>query len=56
MGSWDREDSRGVKTGGVWDERGRQSDHWQTLQPHIHADKPRGLDSEWWRAVQAEHG
>ena len=38
MGSWGGEDSRGrgrTKTGGVWDERGRQSDHWQTLRPHI---------------------
>ena len=51
------EDSRGhggTETGGVWDERGRQSDHWQTLRPHIHADKLRGLDSEWPRMGQAE--
>ena len=30
MGSWGREDLRGcggTETGGVWDERGRQSDH-----------------------------
>ena len=33
---------------------GRQSDHWQTLRPHIHADKLRGLDSEWPRMGQAE--
>ena len=26
----------GTKTGGVWDERHRQSEHWQTLRPHIH--------------------
>ena len=25
----------GTETGGVWDEGGRQSDHWQTLRPHI---------------------
>ena len=34
------EDSRcrgGTETDGVWDERGRQSDHWQTLRPLIHA-------------------
>ena len=45
-----REDSRchgGTETGGVWAERCRQSKHWQTLWPHIHADKPRGPDSEW---------
>ena len=57
MGSWGREDLRcrgGTETGGVWDERGRQSDHWQTLRPHIRADKPRELDSEWWRTGQAE--
>ena len=24
-----------TETGGVWDEQGRQSDHWQTLRPHI---------------------
>ena len=33
------EDSRGcggTEIGGVWDERGRQSDHGETLQPHIH--------------------
>ena len=38
MGSRDGEDSRGcdrTETGGVWDELGRQSYHWQTLQPHI---------------------
>ena len=40
MGSRGREDSCGrgrTETGGVWDEWGRQSDHWQTLRPHIHA-------------------
>ena len=40
MGSLGREDSRsrgGTETGGVWDERGKQSDHWQTLWPHIRA-------------------
>ena len=34
------EDSRGhggTETGGVWDERGRQSDHQQTLRPYIRA-------------------
>ena len=36
----------GTETGRVWDERGRQSDHWQTLRPHILTDKPRGPDSE----------
>ena len=38
MGSWGGEDSccRGrTETGGVWDERGRQSEHWQTPRPHI---------------------
>ena len=57
MGSRGGEDSSGgggTETGGVWDERGRQSDHWQTLWPHIRTDKPRGPDSEWWRAGQAE--
>ena len=57
MGSWGGEDLHGrggTKTGGVWDERGRQSDHWQTLRPHIHADKLRGPDSEWQRTGQAE--
>ena len=52
MGSRGREDSRcpgGTETGGVWDKRGRQSDHLQTLWPHIRADKPRGPDSEWQR-------
>ena len=40
MGSRGGKDSScrgGTETGGVWDERGRQSDHWQTLQPHIRA-------------------
>ena len=57
MGSRGREDlccHGGTETGRVWDERGRQSDHWQTLRPHIHADKPRGPDSEWRRTGQAE--
>ena len=44
----------GTETGGVWDKGGRQSDHWQTLQPHIRTDKPRGPDSEWQRTGQAE--
>ena len=30
--------------------------HQQTLRPHIGADKPRGWDSEWRRAGQAECG
>ena len=30
----------GTETRGVWDERGGQFDHWQTLWPHICADKP----------------
>ena len=37
-GSRGGEDSRWhgrTETGGVWDERGRQSDHGQTLRPHI---------------------
>ena len=53
------EDSRchgGTETGGMWDERGRQSDHWQTLRPHIRADKLRGPDSEWWIMGQSEQG
>ena len=40
MGSRGREDSscRGrTKTGGAWDQQGRQSDHWQTLRPQIPA-------------------
>ena len=57
MGSRGGEDSRGLggtETGGVWDKRGRRSDHWQTLRPHIRADKLRGPDSEWRRKGQAE--
>ena len=57
MGSRGGEDScchGGTQTGGVWDERGRQSDHWQTVWSHILADKPRGPDSEWRRTGQAE--
>ena len=37
-GSQGRENSSGrggTETGRVWDERGRQSDHQQTLRPHI---------------------
>ena len=53
-----REDSRGsggTETGGVWDERGRQSDQLKDpAAPHSCTDKPRGPDSEWWRAGQAE--
>ena len=40
MGSQGGEDlccHGGTETGRVWDERGRQSDHWQTLRPHIRA-------------------
>ena len=40
MGSRGGEDSHGrggTETGGVWDKRSRQSDHWQTLRPHIRA-------------------
>ena len=40
MGSRGREDSRGLggtQTGGEWDKQGRQSEHWQTLRPHIPA-------------------
>ena len=57
MGSQGGEDSRchgRTETGGVWDQQGRQSDHKQTLRPHIRPDKPRGLDSQWWRVGQAE--
>ena len=57
MGSRGREDLHchgGTKTGGLWDEWGRQSDHWKTLRPHIPAHKPRGPDSEWQRSGQAE--
>ena len=45
MGRQGREDSHcrgGTETGGVWDKRGRQSDHWQTLQPRIPTDKLEG--------------
>ena len=38
MGSRGAEDSccrGGTETGRVWDKRGRQSEHWQTLWPHI---------------------
>ena len=55
MGSRGGEDSwgcGGTETGAVWDERNRQSDHWQTLRPHIRADKLRGLDSEWRSTLQ----
>ena len=48
MGSWGGEDSCGcgrTETGRVWDQQGRQSDHQQTLQPHIRAHKPRGPES-----------
>ena len=48
MGSQGGEDFRdlgGTETGGVWDKQGRQSDHWQTLRPDIHADRPRRPDS-----------
>ena len=57
MGSRGGQDSRGrggTETGGVWDKRSRQSDHGQTLRPHICTDKPRGQDSEWRRTGQAE--
>ena len=57
MGSQGGEDSRccgGTQTGRVWDKQGRQSDHWQTLRPDIHADRPRRPDSEWQRTGQAE--
>ena len=40
MGSRGGEDSHccgGTETGGVWDERGRKSDHEQTLWPYIRA-------------------
>ena len=56
-GSRSGEDWRGhggTETGGVWDERDRQSDHWQTLRPHIRADKLRGPESEWRKTGQAE--
>ena len=57
MGSQGGEDSLccgGTETSGMWDKRGRQSDRWQALRPHIRTDKPRGPDSEWWRTGQAE--
>ena len=57
MSIWGGEDSRchgGTKTGGVWDKRGRQSDHKQTLRPYIRAQINRGPDSEWQRTGQAE--
>ena len=44
----------GTETGRVWDQQGKQSDHWKTLRPHIRADKQRGPDSEWRRMGQAE--
>ena len=56
-GSQGGEDLHGrgrTETGRVWDEWGRQSDHWQTLWTHVPADKPRGRDSEWRRVGQAE--
>ena len=57
-GSRGGEDSRGcggTETGGVWDKRGRQSDHGQTLQPHIRAQINReGQTQEWQRTGQAE--
>ena len=38
MGSRGDSRCRGrTETGGVWDERGRQPDHWQTLWAHIRA-------------------
>ena len=40
MGNRGGEDSggpSGTETGRVWDEWGRQSNHWQTLRPHIRA-------------------
>ena len=57
MGSLGGEDLRcpgGTKTGGMWDKRSRQSNHWQTLQPHICSDKWRGQESQWRRMGQAE--
>ena len=35
LGGEDSSGHGGTETGGVWDEGGRQSDHWQTLRPHI---------------------
>ena len=56
MGSRGAEDSccrGGTETGRVWDKRGRQSDHWQTLRPHIHAQINRQMaGSEADRATQ----
>ena len=55
MGSQGGEDSRGrggTETGGVWDERGRQSDHWRTLQPHIRAQ----INQEGWTQSGREWG
>ena len=47
MGSWGGEDSHchgRTQTGGVWDKWGRQSDHEDTLWPHIHAQ----INREGW--------
>ena len=51
-GSQGGEDSHcrgGTETGGVWDEWDRQSDHRQTLQPHIRAQINRTNGGEWSR-------
>ena len=55
MGSRGGEDSSccgGTETGGVWDERGRQSDHWQTLRPRIGAQ----INREGWTQSGGERG
>ena len=35
-----------TKTGGVLDERGRQSDNWQTPQPYIRTQINRGSQTQ----------
>ena len=53
MGCQGREDSHchgGTETGGVWDEWGRQTDHWQTLHPHIRTQ----INREEWRGNKAD--
>ena len=55
MGSPGGEDLRchgGTETGAVWDKWGRQSDHWQTLWPHIRAQ----INQEGWTQSGGEQG
>ena len=37
-------------TGGVWDERGRQSDHYQDSWPHIRTQ----INQEEWQGSEAD--